>query len=315
VRAPAFLSGHRVGLPRLSDASMDHAAPLSFTIAGITVTIVSRDPFLRLDVEGSAQAFLGKAADPDIYIRTQWSDDLRIGQGTPVFNAGGHWQLCRQGRIFRFAFTAPQFGSDPYRVASFDPGFTRGEVLLNRRNFEPDLAVFPLAYPLDELLLQNHLAAGRGIEVHALGILDPQGRGRLLVGHSGAGKTTLAWLLEQTRGLTLLSDDRIILRPSVNGSWLYGTPWHGDARVACPSGGPLAGVYFLKHGPRNTLRPLTPGAAAAALFARSFPPLYRREALDFTLGFCGEVALSVPCQIFEFVPDRRVADFLLKEAA
>jgi len=231
-----------------------------------------------------------------------------------VFKAGDHWQLFQQGRSFRFRFTAPQFGSAPYRVATFGSDFTRGEILLRRGHFDPALAVSPLAYPVDELLVQNHLADGRGVEVHALGILDPLGRGWLFAGHSGAGKTTMARLLEQAGVMSLLSDDRIILRTTGKGPWLYGTPWHGEAVVASPTGGPLAGVYFLQHGPRNALRTLAPGAAAAALFARAFPPLYRREALDFTLGFCSDVALTVPCRIFEFLPDRRAADFLLGEA-
>ena len=293
---------------------MGHEESLSVTIAGITVALVSQDPSLRLEVEGPTQAFLTGAADPEIRIRAGWSDDLCDDRGTLVFDAGGHWQLSRQGSGFCFRFTAPQFGPVPYRVASFDPGFTLGELLLNRRDFDPTLAVSPLDYPLDELLLQNHLADGRGVEVHALGILDPQGKGRLFVGHSGAGKTTLARLLEQVGGVTLLSDDRIILRPTAEGPWLYGTPWHGEAVVVSPAGGPLAGVYFLQHGPCNEFRPLSRGAAAAALFARAFPPFYRREVLDFALGFCGEVALTVPCQVFDFIPDSRVVDFLLEGA-
>ena len=70
----------------------------------------------------------------------------------------------------------------------------------------------PLEYPLDELLWIHRLSMGEGVEVHGCGVIAPDGRGLLLTGHSGAGKSTSSRLWSQHDGARVLSDDRIILR-------------------------------------------------------------------------------------------------------
>jgi hypothetical protein len=288
---------------------------LSLQIAGVTVVLVSGEADLCVSVAGIAERFRIDAAEADVTLSAAWGGPPEGVADALVFDAGGHWQLYQEGTSLSFQFVAPHLGPFPYKIARFDLEFTRGEIRLNRGCFAPGVPLSPLDYPLDELLLVNYLAAGRGIEVHACGVLDAAGRGHVFAGHSGAGKTTLARLLAGREGLTILSDDRIILRGTPSGPWIYGTPWHGEAELASPTGGPLAGVYFLQHGLRNALTPVSRAAAAASLFARAFPPLYRREALEFAIGFCGEVAVAVPCQALDFVPDRRVVDFVLRDAA
>jgi hypothetical protein len=168
--------------------------------------------------------------------------------------------------------------------------------------------VNPLEYPLDELLLIHLLAAGRGVEVHACGVVAPNGKGYLFVGQSGAGKTTMARLWQKARAGTVLSDDRIILRKSNGTVWMYGTPWHGEAAMASPARAPLKGIYLLRHGHgmSNALVPQPRSQAITRLLASSFPPLYSRDALDFTLGFFDEVVRAVPCYELSFTPDERV---------
>jgi len=42
----------------------------------------------------------------------------------------------------------------------------------------------------------------------------------------------------------------------------------------------------------------------------SFPPLYSRDTLAFTLGFFDQVARAVPCNEVRFVPDEHVIALL-----
>ena len=174
--------------------------------------------------------------------------------------------------------------------------------------------MYPLEYPLDELLMGHLLGQGRGAEVHSCGLVDAQGEGHLFVGHSGAGKSTMARLWDQHQSVQILSDDRIVLRQSGQELWMYGTPWHGEAGFSCAARGPLSRIYFLKQGPQNELLPTPAAEAVARLFAASFPPFYSPGGLDGTLGFFEEVVNAVPCRELRFLPDETVVPFISEAA-
>ena len=91
---------------------------------------------------------------------------------------------------------------------------------------------------------------------------------------------------------------------------MYGTPWHGEARIASPDRATLTRIYFLQHGKTNELVQLEATEAVARLFACSFLPFYSPEALEFTLGFFEEVAKEVPCHELRFFPDKRAVEFI-----
>ena len=283
-------------------------------IADITCSVASADPFAELRIEGATQNFLIPEIDPDITIETRWSDLSGIKyEGPKLFDSGALWQLRRVDGVFLFSFSSEVFGPIPYKVALFKKNFSMGEVLLHRPYFNTDQSLTPLGYPLDELLFTNFLALGRGVEVHACGVTDSQGRGHLFVGQSTAGKTTIAILWENEPDITVLSDDRIILRRIENKIWMYGTPWHGEAMLGSPSRAPLTAVYFLEKGQKNKLISQKASDSISRLFTCSFPPFYNRDALDFTLGFLEDVVKNVPCYELKFTPDKSVVEFIKGE--
>jgi len=83
---------------------------------------------------------------------------------------------------------------------------------------------------------------------------------------------------------------------------MYGTPWHGDAGIASPARARLSRIFVLEQAPAEELIPLSQGRAAAELFARAFVPFYRKNAVQFSLGFLDQVTRSVPCSTFRFTP-------------
>lgn len=299
---------------KLRDISVlsTQSSSLTVSIADITYSIISFDSSLKIKIEGATQKFLIHGGNHDVTIEARWDDlsDNMYHGNNRIFDSGALWQLYNYHGKYLFSFTSPVFGSIPYKIALVEKDFTRGEVLLHRPYFNKDQPVYPLEYPLDELLLINYLAFGKGVEIHACGVVDIEGRGHLFIGQSGAGKTTIARLWQDEPGVTVLSDDRIILRKIDDTIWMYGTPWHGDAGFASLTRAPLRKIYFLRHGQRNELLPQGLTEALAHLFACSFPLFYNREAIDFSLTFLESVVTTVPCYELWFIPDIQVIKFL-----
>jgi hypothetical protein len=275
--------------------------------------MLSNDSRLKLWIEGGMKKFLVEEVEPDIRVQTKWKDLHMQIDGKMIFDSGALWQIYSENGSYLFRFTSSALGSLPYKVASFNRNFTSGEVLLNRSYFDPEKPIYPLEYPLDELMINNFLARGKGVEVHACGVVDSRGNGHLFVGQSTAGKTTVARLWEDEPGVIVLSDDRIILRKMEKKIWMYGTPWHGEAMLASPSRAPLTTVYFLEKAQKNKVVAQKTSDSISRLFACSFPPFYDRDALDFTLGFFEDVVRNVPCYELKFKPDKKVIEFILKE--
>lgn len=277
-------------------------------VGDIGVRISSGDRSMKLHVNAAVKGFLVSNGAADIEVTTAWGKLCHPARTALVFDSGGLWRLSRALDNHVFHLTSPMYGALPYKEATFNSNFTRGEVLLERSYFDPDNPVDALEYPLDELLMMNLLAQGRGVEVHACGLEDTDGQGYLFLGHSGAGKTTTARLWQKAGGVKVLSDDRIILRSWAGKTWMYGTPWHGEAKLALPVRTPLRQIFFLRHGTTNEIVALGCGEALARFLACSFVPFYSRSGLDFALAFFEQLIDSLPCAELRFVPEERAIE-------
>jgi hypothetical protein len=302
-------------LPTKSPGPTRQATPqLAYRVGEISVGLIAEDDLL-LALESGLCPFSVEAVTCDVNLRVCWADVLDIPQSPPLFHSGGLWSLFAEPAGFRFSFVAPFLGTIPYKEAWFDHEFRTGRVLLCQRYFDTKRAVHPMEYPLDELLMIHRLSRGEGVEVHAVGIRDQDGRGHLFLGHSGAGKSTTARLWMNCPGVHILSDDRIILRAHQQGIRMYGTPWHGDAGIASPDSAELSRIYFLEHGTHNERVLLSPGPAAAELFARSFVPHHSADGIRFTLDLLHRIACEIPCAVFRFVPDETAVEAIRRGAA
>jgi hypothetical protein len=250
--------------------------------------------------------FLTEVSDPDI--------DIRAHDGLPdikpeelVFDSKGLWKLYRWQGKHLFVFTAPNPTPHVYKIGVFTQDFTRGDVYV--KYHYPHETIDPIEYPLDELLWVNYLALGRGLEVHGLGIIANE-TGLAFIGVSGSGKSTLAELWKK-RDVRILSDDRLILRRKDGGIQMYGTPWHGDARISLAEDIPLHSIYFLKQARENRIVRLSPIEAASRLLVRCFPTFYYLKGMEYTLNFISEVVQEIPCFELQFKPDQQAIDEVL----
>jgi hypothetical protein len=301
--------------PTESDAVLNRAPFDTFlSVGGITLRITATDRRLASPAGGSVGAFFTDRGAADVDIVARWGDIPFEPASRVLFDSGGAWQLLQADEEFLFTFHSSIGGPHPYKVARFNRGFTAGEVELYRPHFDeqPNAVAHPLQYPLDELVMIHVLSQGKGVEVHGCGLRDAAGRAYLFVGQSGAGKSTMARLWTSRPGVTLLSDERVVLRTDRERIAVYGTPWHGDAQLASPLSGELAAIFFLNRGATNTMAPAGGLRAAANLLACSFLPFHSPQAVDNTMMAVEQVTRATPCYDLWFVPDVSVVELLMR---
>ena len=251
-------------------------------------------------------------ADADIEVTIDWAPELHSRSGDKAFDSGSLWTLTRENEEFVFDFASPFLGAAPYKRMRVDPGFRSARITLSRRLLGEHSPVSPMEYPTDELLITNYLAAtGQGVEVHGCGLVDPEHGAFLFLGHSGAGKSTTTMLWKSLRDPEILSDDRLILRLHEGELWMYGTPWHGEAGFASAAKASLKRIFILQHGQRNRFRRMPMSEAVGELFARCFPPFHSALGLRNTVEFLNQVASTVPCCEFQFIPGPTAVEAVL----
>jgi hypothetical protein len=286
-----------------------------FRVGGVSVQLAG---------DRSSDVFLVPALDPfrieavasDISIQVEWTADLAPLTGRPLFDSGSVWRLYQADGGFQFDFGTPILGDAPYKRLLVDDCYSRASLLLSGQCFGKGSAVAPVEYPLDEVLITHRLAREQAIELHGVGIVDPDGASNLFIGHSGAGKSTTARLWTSLHKVEILSDDRIIVREDkvradADEIFMYGTPWHGEGCFALPQRAPLQRIFVLEHGQGNVLTRLTRSQMVAELFARSFVPFHSHEYVDSALSFLERVADTVPCYRYYFEPDQRAVERIL----
>ena len=272
---------------------------LRLRVGGLVLAVESPHLTTALEPPPDLEPFLtGRGADIRLSFTTEPPPSPK---GDRLFDSGGVWRVHRHPEGLLYDFRVPGLRPPVYKAVVIDEGLAEGRLHFPASAGGP---AYALDYPLDELLFQHRLAREGALEVHACGVVW-RDRALVLCGQSGAGKSTTARLWRRhTRGTSILSDDRIILRPSASGVRAWGTPWHGDGGFASPESRPLGALFFLRHGRATRARRLPRAEAAARLLARGFPPPWDGGAVTRALETCAAVTAAVPAFELAFRPDR-----------
>jgi hypothetical protein len=179
----------------------------------------------------------------------------------------------------------------------------------------------PVRYPLDQLLMMNHLALRGGVIVHAAAAVI-QDKALVFPGVSGAGKSTLCRLfMAGGHADSLLSDDRVILWAEGSDgasapagehkqAEIWGTPWPGDAGVAQNTRAPLGALLFLVKADQTELVRLPVGMAMRRLMPVVSCPWYDRVRGNLVLETCAQAVETFPCYDLRFRADSEVVGLL-----
>jgi hypothetical protein len=275
------------------------------TVAGVRLAVEVPAELDWSWPEGPLRRFASDADDADLRVRVRVArPELPGGERIRYDSGGGIFDVARSGSDWLVAL---RIRGELQRLARLDADFREGEVVVSPDSFYARSRHYPLAYPLDELLVIHRLARDGGLLLHACGAVR-DGRALLFTGRSGAGKTTIARFMLEA-GCWVLSDDRIAIRPCASGFRVFGTPWHGDAPLASPESARLEAIHAIEQAPRLRARALCGGEAAGAVLGNAFLPVHDAGAAGAALELVERLVARVPVIRLAFPRDAAVVPF------
>jgi len=224
-------------------------------------------------------------------------------------NPEGLWTMLEAYDESHYLVSLQYDGNDqePYKIARADRRFS--DVIIYSRPTKDNL-LFPLDYPLDELVLSAHININKiGIILHSA-CISAGNRGFLFSGVSGSGKSTISEIWQKDEKTNVMTDERVIIREKDGDLWAFGSPWHGTAVIHKNLGIPIEKIFFIKHGMANSARLISRKDASNRLMVRCFPTFWNREGMEFVLDFCTLVAGERECYELEFVNDLSVVEYV-----
>lgn len=235
-----------------------------------------------------------------------------VGQFTKIFQTPDSWSLFRKGDEYFWVGTSVPPGRSPSCIARFQRRphsviIHCGDALTTRERGEKILTN-PFSYPLDQFLLVYALSEREGAMLHACAIAV-DGAGYIFAGRSGAGKSTISQIFA-SRGYSVLSDDRVVVRKIGDAFSVFGTPWAGTAGIAENRALPLQAIFFIVHGEENRVEKLSPREAFERLMPVTSILWYDEKVLPYMLSLCEDIVMSIPAYDLHFTPGEEVVDLL-----
>jgi hypothetical protein len=285
-----------------------------YQIAGITIRVESELPISHTTFGPRFKPFeTDKPGKDTITLRHHFMLPEVRGQefGEEVYRKPP-WAIYRKGNSWIYVGISPDpEDKDMDMVAVFNRDHSHGMIYHSERlkelYTEGNLTALTL-FPSDQILLARVLADRGGCYFHAAGAIF-DGKGLLFVGHSDAGKSTTANMLNGKA--EILCDDRIIVRAGPEGLRIYGTWSHGDVPNVSASSAPLKAILFLEQSKHNRLIAIEDKKEIATkLPTYMIKPLETRDWWEKMLDLTQRIAGSVSCYFLEFDKSGGVIDLL-----
>ena len=235
-----------------------------------------------------------------------------VGKSTKIFQTPDSWSLYNSGDEYFWTGTTvhpekgfsciARFHRRPHEVT-----IHCGDILVTEEE-GTKMLMNPFSYQLDQFLLVYALAEREGALLHACAV-ELSGKGYVFPGRSGAGKSTISGIFV-SRGHSVLSDDRAVVRKIGDAFRVFGTPWSGTAGIAENRSLPLNGIFFIVHGEENKVEKLSPKEAFERLMPVTSILWYDAKVLPSMLSFCEDLAMNIPAYDLHFRPQEEVVGLL-----
>ena len=202
----------------------------------------------------------------------------------------------------------PDLAPQPAMQMVSDADFAVVEVRQAPREGNASVA-YVSEYPWAEYIIQRRLGLSGAAMLHAsMAVFD--GEAHLFLGHSGAGKSTIAELAEQV-GAVVPTDDRTIVTLGPDGPLAWGTPWHGSFRRTAPDSAPVASVSLLVQYAEDHIERIGVGRAVKEMYVRTVQSRVTEREVHATLEVLEAVAGQVPFYELRFRPTTAAVEMVL----
>lgn len=204
-------------------------------------------------------------------------------------------------------------GNAPHLRPYIYEGDNPVEVVVDHKKFDPyqyniDLSYEALTYLESGRQFFYYLLWHNGFYLHSSSVAY-QGKGYLFSAPSGTGKSTHTKLWQATFGeeAKVFNDDKTPLR-LLDGTWYaYGAPWCGKDNININMKVPVAGICFLKQGPRNEIRRVSQAEAISKIVSQTIRKFKKAEDVDLLLSHVGKLVQMIPVFELENRPEPEAA--------
>lgn len=274
-------------------SSVTKQQPLVVRIGGVCISFDVPIPEMAKKLRSHYKEYIYKGR-PHIRIHVEYKDSLKAPNRASVFLSTESWQLGRNNGSLFLYFPRGMASS----IARFD------QRMLNITFCTSDASGQLLLYLFPHMLFRLLAIKGTSLMLHAAGILAKQ-RAYLFVAHSGGGKSTLA-TLSLKKGMTVLNDDRIIIRKEHDVVKIFGNPWHGEVEKTSPKSASIRDIFFIKKSKFNRVIPMSKRDALIQMLRHSFSLPITNDMVKKRLAICSSIIKRIRCYYFCFSPDQTV---------
>lgn len=217
-----------------------------------------------------------------------------LEEATPVLRSPAGWEAW-EGRVAGRRRIEYRLGGERVQVE-----VDEGQAFLLQGPVSARNSFWPLEPPRGELVTMA-LLEGQVLELHAAGVVAPDGTGWALAGPSGTGKSTISAIWAQQPPWRRLTEERLLL-------WNEGRHWRGEAApwpLAVhrePGRMLLRGVLFLSHGPCCRLERVPPAHALCSILRCTFFLSGSRTSTEKAAGLARKLLDSVEVYSLEVAP-------------
>lgn len=221
-----------------------------------------------------------------------------------IYKRNNHWVYLNIARNKDVELTQ--------KLAVFNYTHTQGKIYnLNDTIFKKGMLQSLTLFSSDQIVLARVLADYKGCYLHSCGV-NFEGKGLLFVGHSGAGKSTIAEILKDKA--EILCDDRIIVRKRHDTFRIYGTWSHGTVSNISSGDAPLSAIFFLKKSKINKIIPVKDKKVIiAGILGCVIRPLITKDWWEKNICLVEDIVNELPCFELYFDKSGKILKLLEKE--